>query len=199
MTSRPTSGACHRPAGRGRWRAAGILAAICFGASSVGHDAALSQQVDAAPTVGRVTGLPIPRYVSLKSSKVNLRAGPSTEYPTAWLYERVGLPLEVVTEVEGWLQVRDSEGTTGWVLRSLLSGRRTALVQPWDAAKRTGATIAIRTSDSSNAKPAVMVEAGVIANILACDGTWCSVSVDTYRGYIEQDRLWGVYKREVIR
>ena len=83
-----------------------------------------------AQTVGTVSKLPLPRYVSLKSDRVNLREGPSKEHRTTWIFERAGLPVEITAEFETWRKIRDSDGTEGWVLHSLLSGRRTALVSP---------------------------------------------------------------------
>ena len=77
---------------------------------------------------GSVTGLPLPRYASLKTDRVNLREGPSKEHPTKWVFQRAGLPVEITAEFEIWRKVRDSEGAEGWVLHSLLSGRRTGLV-----------------------------------------------------------------------
>lgn len=145
------------------------------------------------------SGLPVPRFVSLKSDRVNMRKGPGTDYPTAWVYRRAGLPLEVIKEFEGWRQVRDADGAAGWVLQSFLSGRRTALVLPWEV--KAGAAppkVALRYDDSKRSRPVAMVEAGVIANIATCDGSWCRVSIDRYRGYLEQSKLWGVYKGEVI-
>ena len=82
------------------------------------------------------SGLPVPRFVSLKSDRVNMRKGPGTDYPTAWVYRRAGLPLEVIKEFEGWRQVRDADGASGWVLQTFLSGRRTALVLPWEVKLR---------------------------------------------------------------
>lgn len=146
------------------------------------------------------SGLTIPRYVSLKSDRVNLRAGPGTDYPTSWVFRRAGLPLEVIKEFESWRQVRDAEGTTGWVLQSFLSGRRTALVLPWDV--KPGAPppqVPIMYGDSTSSRTIALVEAGVIANVHECDSVWCRVSVDTYRGYIEQKKLWGVYAGEVFK
>ena len=83
-----------------------------------------------ADPVGPVTKLPLPRYASLKTDRVNLREGPSKDHATKWVYERAGLPVEITAEFEIWRKVRDSEGVEGWVLHSLLSGRRTALVAP---------------------------------------------------------------------
>jgi SH3-like domain-containing protein len=95
-----------------------------------------------------VTGLPVPRYVSLKSDRVNLREGPSKEHRTRWVYQRAGLPVEIVAEFETWRRVRDADGSEGWVLHSLLSGRRTALVAPWSKAKDETFTLRASADES---------------------------------------------------
>jgi SH3-like domain-containing protein len=173
---------------------AGALAALVLvGATD------LSAQGTPAPA--GASGLPVPRFVSLKSDRVNLRQGPGTEYPTAWVFRRAGLPVEVVKEFESWRQVRDAEGTTGWVLGSMLSGRRTAVILPWEVKVGQGQqTMAVlRDDDSARAGEVAQVEAGVLASIISCDGKWCRVSVGGFRGYIEQVKLWGAYKDEVIK
>jgi SH3-like domain-containing protein len=145
------------------------------------------------------SGLAVPRYVSLKSSRVNMRKGPGTDYPTVWVYRRAGMPIEVIKEFEGWHQIRDADGATGWVLQSLLSGRRTALVLPWEIKEGTKAPqVALRSDDHEKARPVAMVEAGVIVNVSSCDGRWCRVNIDQFHGYIEQKKLWGVYENERI-
>src|SRR5690606_10249241 len=73
------------------------------------------------------SGLPLPRFVSLKSGKVNLRIGPGLNYPVEWLYLRAGVPMEIIQEYDNWRRVRDAEGAEGWINQSLLSGRRTAI------------------------------------------------------------------------
>ena len=98
-----------------------------------------------ADPVGPVTKLPLPRFASLKTDRVNLREGPSKDHATKWVYERAGLPVEITAEFEIWRKVRDSEGVEGWVLHSLLSGRRTALVTP--NKKGENSKIYIRPSD----------------------------------------------------
>jgi SH3-like domain-containing protein len=176
-----------------RW----VLSALAAMAMTV---AAGAQSSPTAPTFPGGSNLPVPRFVSLKSDRVNLRKGPGTDYPTAWVYRRAGLPLEVIKEFEAWRQVRDADGADGWVLQSFLSGRRTALVLPWEV--KPGATppkVALHSDDSARSRPVAMVEAGVIANISWCDGGWCRVSIDRFGGYIEQGKLWGVYKGEVIK
>ncbi|MGE0628107.1 MAG: SH3 domain-containing protein [Hyphomicrobiaceae bacterium] len=156
-----------------------------------------------AETAGERTGpsgLPLPRYVSLKSDRVNMRAGPGLKYPTKWVYRRAGLPVEVLREYEGWREVRDAEGVTGWVIGSLLSGRRTALIMPWERkAGRKTVQVELKSDDRTDAGHVAQVEAGVIANVRSCDGRWCAVSVGDIRGYLQQKALWGVYPNETVR
>ena len=142
----------------------------------------------------------LPRFASLKPSRANLRSGPGTEYPTVWVYNREGLPLEIIKEFEGWRQVRDADGASGWVLQSFLSGRRTALIEPWEVkAGVAPPQIALFADDSEKAGIVVKVEAGVIANVLTCDGAWCWVTVEKFKGYVQQKKLWGVYEKEVVK
>ena len=160
----------------------------------------MAQQPADPAAVPSGSGLPVPRFVSLKSDRVNMRNGPGTDYPTGWVYRRSGLPLEVIKEFEGWRQVRDADGGEGWVLQSFLSGRRTALVLPWERkASATVPLVPIVASDSTSSPIIANVEAGVIANLHACDGRWCRVSIEKYSGYIEQKKLWGVYEGETLR
>jgi SH3-like domain-containing protein len=147
-----------------------------------------------ADPVGPVTKLPLPRYASLKTDRVNLREGPSKDHPTKWVYQRAGLPVEITAEFEIWRRVRDSEGVDGWVLHSLLSGRRTALVTP----NRKGEDTKIFARPSESADPAATLQSGVIVNIRNCDGAWCLIDGDGFKGYIQQVKLWGAYPNEKI-
>ena len=140
-----------------------------------------------SPGAGAQTdkGPPAPgakRYASLKSDRVTLRQGPGNDFPTAWIFQRLGLPVEIIQESEAWSQVRDAGGTVGWVHGSLLSRRRTALVLPWEVkdGQTQPASAILREDDSESARPVVQVEAGVLATILACESGWCRVSVGTY-------------------
>lgn len=146
---------------------------------------------------GSVTGLPLPRYVSLKSDRVNLRGGPNKDHVTTWVYQRTGLPVEITAEFETWRRVRDSEGVEGWVLHSLLSGRRTALVAPWEKAEFVPM---VREANDSAALVAKL-EPNVIVSVKGCTGAWCEVefgnrSVGKREGFMRQDKLWGVYPGE---
>jgi SH3-like domain-containing protein len=146
------------------------------------------------------TGLPVPRFVSLKSDRVNVRKGPGTDYPTAWVFERAGLPVEILKEFDGWRQIRDSEGFVGWVQGALVTGKRTALIAPWDRKPTvpTQITIELRDAKKMIANPVALVEPGVIVSVAECDKNWCKVTANGIRGYIEQSKLWGVYPGETV-
>jgi SH3-like domain-containing protein len=159
---------------------------------SAAEDTVKQAAVDAA---GK-SSLPIPRFVSLKSDKVNVRKGPSTDQAIVWVFSRAGLPVEVIAESDNWRRVRDSEGADGWVFHSLLSARRTALVTPWAKGEDR---VALYSSDSTGSRAVAELQSGVLGNVLSCDGEWCHVSVDDYAGYVQQDKLWGVYKGEEVK
>jgi SH3-like domain-containing protein len=142
----------------------------------------------------RGTGLPLPRFVSLKSDNVNVRRGPGQEYDIAFTFVRAGLPVEITQEFDTWRKIRDSDGAEGWVFHSLLSGERTALVAPWEQ----GGPFPARRSSDSQAEIVLYFEPRVIAKVEECTGTWCLVSVGGRNGWIEQERLWGVYPDEAF-
>jgi SH3-like domain-containing protein len=157
----------------------------------------------AAPEVaiGPVTKLPLPRYVSLKTDRVNLREGPSKDHRTLWVFQRAGLPVEIVGEFETWRRIRDAEGTEGWVLHSLLSGRRTGLITA--LAKGDGSPIALYERADERAEVVARLQAGVIANVKQCTGSWCRIvvalpSARDVDGFVRQERLWGVYPNERV-
>ncbi len=160
-----------------------VFAAFCL----LFVTAALAQE----PQKGTVSNLPIPRYVSLKSDRVNVREGPSKEHPTVWIYQRAGLPIEITAEFETWRKIRDSEGSEGWVLHSLLSGRRTAIVAPWKKEPQP-----LMASDHLTAL--AKLAPGVIGSLRGCDGKWCRLAGKEFDGYIQQENLWGVYPGEKV-
>ena len=157
----------------------------------------------AEPGIGSATKLPLPRYASLKTDRVNLREGPSKDHRTLWVFQRAGLPVEIVAEFETWRRIRDSEGTEGWVLHSLLSGRRTAIVTATKGANAT-AEIPLRAKADEAADDEARLQAGVIGSVKTCTGSWCRLIVGLpgkrgdVDGYIRQDRLWGVYPNEKV-
>jgi SH3-like domain-containing protein len=146
-------------------------------------------------TTGPVSGLPLPRFVSLKADKVNLRAGPTRDHDVSWVFTRAGLPVEITAESENWRRIRDSEGAEGWVYHSLLSSRRTVLVAPWS---KKDESFPLYESGNRNAGVTAQLQPRVLGSVKNCDGKWCRIFGDGFDGYIEQERLWGVYPNESV-
>lgn len=149
------------------------------------------------------SGLPLPRFVSLKSDRVQVRQGPGTDHKILWVFNRVGLPVEVIEEYENWRQIRDQDGSVGWVAHALLSARRTCVIMAWATGEartsKAAKPVPLRDEDSTSARQVALLEPGVICGIRRCDGHWCQISVGDYRGYVEQNKLWGVYPGETVR
>jgi len=181
----------------GRRTPAWALVAVAAMLSAAPLDARSQQPLGAG-----ATGLPIPRFVSLKSDRVQVRQGPGTDHKILWVFNRVGLPVEVIQEHENWRQIRDQDGSVGWVAHALLSARRTGVVMAWATGEaRPGAAkpVPLLSEETTSADTVALLEPGVICGIRRCDGRWCHISVGNYRGYIEQTKLWGVYKGETVR
>lgn len=139
---------------------------------------------------GGVTDLPLPRFVSLRADEVNLRSGPGTRYPIEWVYIRRGLPVEITAEYDNWRRIREFDGTTGWVHRSLLSGHRTVLV--------AGDIRTLFAEPDAASRPLLRAEPGVQGTLLSCSGTWCRVAIGDVRAFIPRTHIWGVYADEQI-
>jgi SH3-like domain-containing protein len=144
--------------------------------------------------------LPIPRFVSLKSDRVNVRSGPTKDHQVTWVYTRTGLPVEITAEYENWRRIRDWEGAEGWVYHSLLSGRRTGLVSPSVKSPEKNADEAIPIHASADAASEVVarLQPGVLGSVKRCNGAWCRVIGTGYDGWVAQNRLWGVYPNEKV-
>jgi SH3-like domain-containing protein len=140
------------------------------------------------------SGLPVPRFVSLKAGRVNVRVGPGDDYKVAWVFTKQALPVEVIAEFDTWRRVRDSDGSVGWVFHSLLSSKRTAVVSPW----QKGDPIPIHASATSEAAVTAYLQPGVLATVDRCRDGWCDLSGKGFSGWIEQGRLWGVYPGEAV-
>lgn len=152
----------------------------------------------ADPALGSASGLPVPRFVSLKTDKVAVRGGPNKTHDIKWLYQRSGLPVEITAEFETWRRIRDSDGTEGWVYHSLLSGRRTGVVT---AGSRNGTRDElIPLHDRPDLESAVVakLEPGVLGQVRRCIDGWCRFTGRGFEGWVRQVRLWGVYPNEKV-
>src|SRR5215207_6492082 len=142
------------------------------------------------------SGLPLPRFVSLKSDKVNVRGGPTKDHDMAWIFTRAGLPVEVTAEFDNWRRIRDWEGAEGWVYHSLLSGRRTALVTA--SPKSKDVLLPLRDKADLHTTVTARLQPGVVAMVKKCTGGWCRIAGNGFDGWIEQERLFGVYPNEKV-
>jgi SH3-like domain-containing protein len=143
---------------------------------------------------GAVSGLPVPRFVSLKSDRVNVRSGPNKDQEVRWVYTRAGMPVEVTAEFENWRRIRDWEGAEGWVYHSLLSGKRTAVVVP----TLKDDMVPLYESADIESGVAARLQSGVLGQLKSCDGLWCQFAGKNFGGYIRQERLWGAYPNEKV-
>jgi len=144
-----------------------------------------------APAGAEDPPLPLPRYASLDSSEVNLRAGPGKDYPILFVYQRKGLPVEIIQEFDTWRRIRDRDGTVGWVQQSLLSGKRFGIV--------INEARTLRTDPTGGAKPVAILQPGVVARIAQCQNdNWCRVEVQGYKGWLRRDDFYGTYPDEAF-
>jgi len=137
------------------------------------------------------SGLPIPRFVTLKPDEVNVRTGPGTRYPIEWVYHRAGMPVEVIEEYDVWRKIRDMEGTSGWVHKSMLDGKHNVMIKGKEDR-------VLRVDPDAAAKPLLKAEPKVTGRLMECDPSWCRVQISGRKGWIEKKYLWGVYDNEVF-
>ena len=138
------------------------------------------------------TGLPLPRFVSLRAAEVSLRTGPGVQYPVEWIFQRESLPVEIIKEYRTWRLVRDWEGTQGWMHQSMLSGKRTFLVT--NKARR------IRTKPEAKGNAVAVVEPGSVGEVLACPESsgWCQVRIKGLEGWLRRVDFWGTSRNEAF-
>ncbi len=126
----------------------------------------------------------VPYWAALDASEVNMRTGPSQNFPIEWVYKREGLPLKVVRTMQGWRYVQDPDGEEGWILGRLLTRTRGAIV--------TGeGTAEIRELPQTDAPLSWYVEPDVVGKLGDCTEGWCQFDTDGHAGWILEERLWG--------
>lgn len=148
------------------------------------------QTILAAPALadqdgtGPITGLPMPRFVSMKASEGYARRGPSSTHRIDWVFKRRNMPLLLVDEYGQWRRVQDREGAGGWMHYSLLSGNRSVIVEPEQ--------LELRRRPSLDARVSARLATGVVAWLGECKAGWCALEVQGAEGWAEQAALWGV-------
>jgi SH3-like domain-containing protein len=166
------------------FRRQGLLALLVLLATAWTQVANAQEQL----SVGRSTGLPVPRFVSLGDDEVNVRFGPGTQYPINWKFTQIGIPVEIVSEFDNWRKIRDFEGAEGWIRSNLLDSRRTIMVQ--------GAVRDLRRTASNSGRVLLRAEPGVIGRLFECQDAWCRVEIDGRRGWLLRNEFWGTLPDE---
>lgn len=150
---------------------------------------AKAQSVD-ADSVGKTTGLPIPRFVSIRADKANLRVGPGSDYPILWRLMRAGMPAQVVDEEGQWREIVLHDGERGWLFAPLFSGARTLYV--------TLARAPIRKAPDPRADIVALAAETVVLRVQECRPEWCEVRKGDIEGWIARTMVWGVFDGEVF-
>ncbi|WP_397395359.1 SH3 domain-containing protein [Phenylobacterium sp.] len=166
------------PSGRRRGAHALILSVAACALAS----AALA---DARPTP---SGLPVPRFVTLKFGSVNARAGPGDDYRTLWVYQVRGLPVQVIAESSEWRRICDPDGGVAWVHMRTTDGRRNVL-------PTTGAAVPVLSSPHAGARTLALLQPRSLAALQRCESGWCRIQADGVSGWVQAAGLWGTDDR----
>ncbi len=164
----------------------GLFAALLTLASAVGPSHAGNESA--------TSSLPVPRFVSIKADRVNVRGGPDRNHDVSFIFTRVGWPVEITAQFENWRRIRDADGSEGWVYHSLLSSKRMAAVE----LKRNTDLAPLYAKPNTNSPVIAKLEVGVLGTVKSCTGDWCHLAGKNFDGWVEQDDLWGVYPHEKI-
>ncbi len=122
-------------------------------------------------------------FLTLRNEKVNLRQGPSFEYPVKLFYKKKYLPVLVQDSSENFRKIRDHENNTGWIHVSQLTKKKAAITIYDD--------ILVFNSPTVYSKPIVKLKKGKLILISKCKKNWCKVKVQKFKGWIKEDNLWG--------
>jgi SH3-like domain-containing protein len=153
--------------------------------------AVLGRSLALAPPIDADKPLPVPRFVSLRSDRINLRVGPGRNYPILWVLTRKDMPVEIVRQFGDWRMIEDWQGTRGWVQQRMVTARREIIV--------TGSVQPLYSSPSTSAALVARAEPGVLAHLLKCKTGWCRVDASGIAGWVEKNEIWGVFPKEIVR
>jgi SH3-like domain-containing protein len=129
------------------------------------------------------------RFASLNKDEIFVRTGPSLQYPIRWVYRKRGLPVEIIREYDTWRQIRDFDGSTGWVHQAMLSGNRRVII-------KARPDTAVRSRPNMTGSVLVRLDTGVVAHVLACKDEWCQLRISGFKGWAPRKDLWGIYPSE---
>ena len=126
------------------------------------------------------------KFLSLKNNEVNLRQGPSFEYPVKFIYKKKYLPIEILDKSETWRKIKDFENNSGWIHTSQLSKKKSAICQKNNSVLYKKPTIF--------SKPIAKLEIGRLVLIKKCKVKWCKITTGGFKGWVFKNSLWGKLK-----
>ena len=124
-------------------------------------------------------------FRTLRNEKVNLRQGPSFDYPIKILYKKKFLPVLIQDSSDNFRKIRDHENNSGWVHISQLSKKKAAIVIEKELILFGNSTI------FSN--PVALLKEGRLVKISKCKIEWCKVKTGKYKGWVSKNGLWGLF------
>ena len=124
-------------------------------------------------------------FLTLRNDKVNLRLGPSFDYPIKLFYKKKFLPVLVQEKFENFRKIRDHENNTGWIHVSQLSKKKAAIVIDDEAY--------IFSSNTIYSKPLAISKRGKLLLIKKCKENWCKITNKNFKGWVKRESLWGLY------
>ena len=122
-------------------------------------------------------------FLSLKKNKVNVRYGPSFESPIKYVYKKINLPIKQIDKKENWRRIIDSKNNSGWI--------------HWSQLKKANSIITLDNkilfkNPSNFSKPLATIEKGRLLIIQKCNGEWCKIKSEKFKGWIKTDNVWGL-------
>jgi SH3-like domain-containing protein len=182
-----------------------LFSAACLALSGLaitpmlGSGTATGSSAHAQAATKGPSGLPLPRFVSLKAKRVNLRIGPGRDYAVAWLYTRSGVPMEVIQEYDNWRPGARCRRHRGLGLPVPAVRRAHGDDRAWKKGEATDDFINMHREARSNADVIARLEPGVVVSVKACNGDWCEAEADGTSGWIVQSEIWGAYPGEAFK
>ena len=123
-------------------------------------------------------------FLTLRNDKVNLRQGPSFDYPIKIFYKKKFLPVLVQDRSDNFRKIRDHENNSGWIHISQLSKKKAAIVNDDD--------LILFSSSTMYSNPVAILKKGRLVRIKKCEKNWCKIKTSEYKGWVKKESLWGL-------
>ena len=123
-------------------------------------------------------------FLTLRNEKVNLRLGPSFDYPIKIFYNKKFLPVLIQDKADNFRKIRDHENNTGWIHISQLSKKKAAITIDDD--------VLVFNKPSIYSTPKVILKKGRLCKISKCKNEWCNITVNKFKGWVKKESLWGL-------